>query len=182
MCISITYTPTYYTYTHPHSSICNTCDNLFLVHSHMLGKGMEYMPGAASLTATHKGKVKNLRLAALRETSQSLPPQVSILNLEKATKQFDHDQEKASGEQAHMADYKTIGHPYMRGYSLSNSFSWVVTISPLMSQVFAEAEFIEVDVTYNAASVLEYLLNVVTFNYTTMECESMHRVVTRSCV
>lgn len=87
----------------------------------------------------------------------------------KATKQFDRDQEKASGEQVHMADYKTIGHPYniMRGYSLSNSLSWVVTMSPLMSQVFAKAEFIEVDVTYNAASVLEYLLNVVTFNYNT---------------
>lgn len=121
------------------------------------GKGMDYMPGAASLTATHKGKVKNLRLTALREKTQGLPPEANTLNLEKVTKQYDSDQEQASGEQPHMAEYKTIGHE---------------KLLPL-SEVFAKAKFIEVDVTYTSATVLEYLLNIVTFNYTTMECESL---------
>lgn len=39
------------------------------------------------------------------------------------------------------------------------------------TQVFAEADFLELDATYHAASELEYLINAVTFNYTTMHCK-----------
>ena len=135
---------------------------------------MDYMPGAASLAATHKGKVQNLRLAALREKTHGLPAEACILGLEKATKQHDAEQAKATGDRPHLAEYQTLGHPYRRDYALSPSLTWVLTMSPLQSQVFMESEFIEADVTYNAASVLEYLMNVVTFNYTTMECEQLN--------
>ena len=40
-----------------------------------------------------------------------------------------------------------------------------------MAKLLSESEFIEVDVTYRASVELEYLLNVVTFNYTTLKCE-----------
>ena len=47
----------------------------------------------------------------------------------------------------------------------------VLCMSPLMAKLLSESEFIEVDVTYRASVELEYLLNVVTFNYTTLKCE-----------
>ena len=42
---------------------------------------------------------------------------------------------------------------------------------PDRAQVFAEADFLELDATYHAASEMEYLINAVTFNYTTMHCK-----------
>ena len=39
------------------------------------------------------------------------------------------------------------------------------------TQVFAEANFIELDATYHAASEMEHLINAVTLNYTTMHCK-----------
>lgn len=40
-----------------------------------------------------------------------------------------------------------------------------------MSEILAAADFVEMDVTYKAAVEMEYLLNVVAFNYTTMQCK-----------
>ena len=38
------------------------------------GKGTDYMPGAASLGATHRGKIKNIRLSILRDAQQNVDP------------------------------------------------------------------------------------------------------------
>ena len=46
---------------------------------------MEYIPGAASLAATHRGSVKNLRLSTLRDSQQNVDPRSSILDFEKET-------------------------------------------------------------------------------------------------
>ena len=45
-------------------------------------------------------------------------------------------------------------------------------MNPLMIDLLSRADFIEVDVTYKASIQFEYLLNAVTFNYTTMRCQS----------
>ena len=70
---------------------------------------MDYMPGTASLAATHKGKVQNLRLAALREKHQGLLAEACILSLEKATKEYNAEQAKATGNQSHLAEYQALG-------------------------------------------------------------------------
>ena len=77
--------------------------------SFAIGKGMDYMPGAASLAATHKGKVQNLCLAALWEKHQGLPAEACILGLEKATKEYNAEQAKATGDQPHLAEYQALG-------------------------------------------------------------------------
>lgn len=45
-------------------------------------------------------------------------------------------------------------------------------MNPLMAKLLSEADFIEVDITYRASVEMEYLFNVVTFNYTTMRCKT----------
>ena len=70
---------------------------------------MDYMPGTASLAATHKGMVQNLHLAALREKHQGLPAEACILGLEKATKEYNAEQAKATGDQPHLAEYQALG-------------------------------------------------------------------------
>ena len=39
-----------------------------LLLNFIIGKGMEYLPGVASLAATNRSKVKNIRLNTLRES------------------------------------------------------------------------------------------------------------------
>ena len=55
----------------------------------VLGKGMSYMPGASSLAATHRGKVKNIRLSTLRDTQMISDPRSSILQFEKESIAYD---------------------------------------------------------------------------------------------
>lgn len=70
-----------------------------------------------------------------------------------------------------LEEYSTVGHPYLRDFSITGSRTWVLCMNPLMSQVLHESEFIEVDITYRASVEMDYLFNVVAFNYTTMRCE-----------
>ena len=44
-------------------------------------------------------------------------------------------------------------------------------MSPLMAQVMAKAEFIEIDATFKASTELDYLINVITFDYHTLQCK-----------
>lgn len=66
--------------------------------------------------------------------------------------------------------YSSLGHPYIRKYGIGEKFTWVLAMSPLMSEVFSVSGCIEVDVTYKSSYELPYLFNVVAFNYLTMRC------------
>ena len=63
--------------------------------------------------------------------------------------------------------YNNFGHPYIRKYGIGENFTWVLAMSPLMSEVLSRSECIEVDVhviTYNSCNELPYLFNVVACN------------------
>ena len=55
----------------------------------ILGKGMPYMPGAANLAATHRSKIKNIRLTTLRDTCSNVDPRSAILDFEKDVLGYD---------------------------------------------------------------------------------------------
>ncbi len=67
--------------------------------------------------------------------------------------------------------YSHVGHPYMHSYGIGENFTWVLTMSPLMSELLSVPDCIEVDITYQSAVELQYLFNVVSFNYHTMRCK-----------
>ncbi len=58
---------------------------------------MPYLPSVASLAAAHKGKIKNIRAAALRESKEERKPGVVILNFEEQTLTFDKQQSSQLG-------------------------------------------------------------------------------------
>lgn len=133
---------------------------------------MSYVPGAASLAATHRGKIKNIRLSTLRDAKQNVDHRACILDFEKEAIAFDKQQGKqATNDGEHLTEYASIGHPYVRDYSLTSTLNWVLLMNPLMIDLLSQTDFIEVDVTYKASVEFEYLLNAVTFNYTTMRCK-----------
>ena len=57
----------------------------------------------------------------------------------------------------------------MRDYGISPNFSYQFIMTPLMSNLLSEAEFLETDTTYNENSELIYLFNATVFDYNTMK-------------
>lgn len=72
-----------------------------------------------------------------------------------------------------MKEYGPLGHPYVCNYSLSPSFTWVLSMSPMMTEILGSAEYAEVDATFKASIELEYLFNVVCFDYRSLKCKSI---------
>lgn len=71
----------------------------------------------------------------------------------------------------HIDEYSEKDHPYVCDFMITSDFTWVVCMSPLMSYLFSEADYMEADVTYKASVEFEYLFNAVVFNYTTLRCK-----------
>ena len=148
---------------------------------------MDYMPSAASLAAAHKGKLKNLRLKTLHNHHGDT--RACILNFEKDTKHHDNSMKQSIGSEGkllavvtctlpsyhyiggHMEIYQELGHPYIQDYSLGHNFTWVLCMNPLMAKVMATTDFIEVDATFRASIELDNLINVITFDYFTLQCK-----------
>jgi len=70
-----------------------------------------------------------------------------------------------------MEEYAELGHPYVSNYSLMLTFTWVLTMSPIMTRILSKAEFVEVDSSFTASIELEYLLNALCFDYDSLQCK-----------
>ena len=166
-------------------------DSKHLLNYISLGKGMPYLPATASLAATHKGKISNIRAAALKQGKEDTIAEAVIATFEDETLKYDRSQKDCHGtlgkkplfvtvgnvyyhhsfDVEHMENYAQLGHPYIADYSLSPDFTWVLSMSPMMSHILSKAEYIEVDATFKGSIELEYLFNVVTFDYDSLKCE-----------
>ena len=126
------------------------------------------MPGAISLAATHPGKIKNIIQSARSETSG--PAEACILDFDKRVAD-NHDsamQKVATTESEHFDVSHNLARAYRREYHLSPELSWVLTMSPLQAQMNRSL----VSTNYVLPKfLLQYLINAVTFNYTTMHCK-----------
>jgi hypothetical protein len=58
---------------------------------------MPYLPATASLAAAHKGKVGNIRAAALRQTKEDRITEIVILNFEEECLKFDQQNKEQLG-------------------------------------------------------------------------------------
>ena len=67
--------------------------------------------------------------------------------------------------------YQKLGHPYILDYSVGKDFTWVLCMSPLMASIMAKSDFIEVDATFKASIELDNTINVITFDYHTLQCK-----------
>ena len=76
-----------------------------------------------------------------------------------------------------MEEYAELGHKYVCDYSLNPSLTWVLSMSPVMKKLLSEAEFIEIDATFRASIELEYLFNVVCFDYNSLQCKLCYEFV-----
>ena len=107
--------------------------------------------------------MKNIQLTMQRDVKQNVDHRACILHFEKEAVAFASNQRKqASNDGEHLVEYDSLGHPYVRDYSLTSSLNWVLLMSPLMINMLSHSDFIEADLTYTASVQFEYLLNAVT--------------------
>ena len=72
---------------------------ILLPTSYSIGKGMQYIPGAASLAATNRSKIKNIRINTSRETQATTDPRSAIMDFENTAKKYDHSmRDKVEGK------------------------------------------------------------------------------------
>ena len=70
----------------------------------------------------------------------------------------------------HMDKYRECGRPYLLHHYLTTDLNYVMLMSPWMMEKFSHADYIEIDVTFNVTAEFQYLLNAVTFDYSTCKC------------
>ena len=91
-----------------------------------------------------------------------------ISDMEKIADKIDKKDSQIEGSTAVCKRYHEIGRPYIRDYGISPNFLYQF-MSPLMSKLLSEADFLETDTTYNENSELSYLFNATVFDCNTMK-------------
>ena len=141
------------------------------------GQGLGYRPGSVDIAGNSYGRLDYHRKKALKEYGLNSKGIHMVSEMEKIADKIDLKDSQIEGSTMISKRYSEIGRPYMRDYNISPTFTYQFIMSPLMSKLLSEAEFLETDTTYNENSQLMYLFNATVFNDDTMK----RAVVARMC-
>ena len=72
------------------------------------------------------------------------------------------------GLNTYSSQYQMSGTPYI----FKAEYNMAFFVNPLQSRILSTAGFLNVDVSFTQNEAFLYLLNIVAFNYTILECES----------
>ena len=156
------------------------------------GRGLQFIPGAVDNAATNKDKIRGIRRKALEHFGHqkgtcinmsfiTTMPRLklfcnaglaSLVGFNKIIQNLDQKDKQIEGLNAtnsKLREYNMIGHPYMRDYCISPDMSYQFIMSPFMSKVMADADFLQTDVTYGENKILPYLFNATVFDEVTMK-------------
>ena len=133
------------------------------------GQGLGYRPGSADIAGNSYGRLDYHRKKTLKECGLNSKGIHMVSEMEKIADKIDLKDSQIEGSTMISKRYSEIGRPYMRDYNISPTFMYQFIMSPLMSKLLSEAEFLETDTTYNENSELMYLFNATVFNYDTMK-------------
>ena len=140
------------------------------------GKGIGFIPAAVDGASSHLGKISRI-VSKTRQQSPLLSHKWSVEDFENIADEIDAtDKEHVGDSGVSEQQYKKLGRPYLRSVGIEDGVKYLLTMSPLMCDVFTTADFIESDVTYDENTEYRYLMNVVAFNVNTMEWMVVARV------
>ena len=84
--------------------------------------------------------------------------------------------EELTGDIVDSVLIKGLTRPYLVSAGIEDGIKFVFCMSPFMSSLLAESEFVEADITYNETREYPYLFNMVAFSYITMDWVVVSRV------
>ena len=89
---------------------------------------------------------------------------------------IDSKDEELTGDTVDSHQLKSLTRPYLVAAGIENGIKFIFCMSPFMSSLLAESEFVEADVTYNETREYPYLFSMVAFNYVTMDWVVVSRI------
>lgn len=132
------------------------------------GQGLPSRPGAADLSATHYGRLNEVRKNVLQKTGVSVRGVQIVMEMEKMADKIDQKDSEVEGSTQMSSEYAKLGRPYLQDYCITKDITYQFIMSPFMCQLLQESDFIEADTTYNENSELKYLFNCTAFDYISM--------------
>ena len=125
------------------------------------GKGLGFIPSAVDGASSHTGKVSQ----EIRKTKQRkglMDKDWSPMNFEEVADTIDEEDNEISGDGSEkLKKYKRHGRPYLVAFGLEDGIKFIFTMSPIMTKVASEADFIQCDITYDSCKDYPYIFNVV---------------------
>ena len=88
----------------------------------------------------------------------------------------DSRDDELTGDSIDSHQLKSLARPYLVAAGIENGIQFIFCMSPFMSSLLAESEFVEADITYNETREYPYLFNMVAFSYITMDWVVVSRV------
>ena len=99
-----------------------------------------------------------------------------VANFEEAADNIDTKDEELTGDTVDLFQLKSLTRPYLVAAGIEDGIKFIFCMSPFMSSLLAESEFVEADITYNKTREYPYLFNMVAFSYVTMDWVIVSRV------
>ena len=113
------------------------------------GEGLAFIPSVVDGASSHIGKVAQIAKHANR-SSGLIQKHWSSIEFEELADAIDKSDNAVSGDNDNkLQKYREIGRPYMLSADIDEKIRFVFTISPLMTKVVTESNFIQCDITYD---------------------------------
>ena len=139
------------------------------------GKGMGFIPSAVDGASSHTGKVSQ-EIRKTKKRKGFLDTSWSPMNFEAVADDIDEDDTALSGSNEPLTNYRRYGRPYLVSSGIEDGIKFIFTMSPFMSKIASEADFIQTDITYDECKAYPYIFNAVAFNKVSMEWVVVARI------
>ena len=124
--------------------------NPSLTASHIAqGKGLPFIPSAVDGASSHIGKLTQI-VKHGKESSGLIQKHWSPTEFEELADSIDKDDNAINGDNNDkLQKYRKLGRLYMLSADIDEKIRFVFTMSPLMTKVATESDFIQCDITYD---------------------------------
>ena len=139
------------------------------------GKGIPFVPSAIDQASAHIGRISREVQRARKTTNSGTTWRITDFETV-ADKIDDRDDEYSGNSATEQSKLRKLSRPYLVSAGYEDGINYIFTMNPMMSELLANSEFIEADITYNETKEYPYLFNVVAFDDITMQWTIVSRV------
>ena len=137
------------------------------------GKGLGFIPSAVDGASSHSDKL-SLEIKESKHKNGLLDHNWSPMKFKEVADEVDKRDSELGGNEGER--FRNFGRPYLVSTGIEDGIKFIFTMSPYMSKIASEADFLQCDITYDDCKEYPYLFNAVAFDHTTMEWVVVARI------
>ena len=140
------------------------------------GSGIGLIPAAVDQASANTGRLRH-EVHKDREQFLVSSTKWKVNSFEDVADEMDEEDENVCGAPTEEVDQlKKLSCPYLASAGIENGINYIHTMSPYMTQVLANTDLVEADVTFNETKEYPYLFNMTGFDEVSMEWVVISRV------